>query len=123
MTDQPGRVRWGVLGPAAIAVHKVIPAMQRSQRCEVVAIASREAGRAAATAEQMGISVTTAPTTISWPIPMWRRCTSRCPITSMRSGRFAPRPAGKHVLCEKPLALSAAQAARWSRAAERPASC
>ena len=53
MTD---RVRWGVLGCAAIAVNKVIPAMQRSQHCEVVAIGSRDADRAAETAGQLGIA-------------------------------------------------------------------
>ena len=48
MTDQ--KIRWGVLGAANIAVEKVIPAMQRGARTEVVAIASLrpEAGRAAA---------------------------------------------------------------------------
>ena len=50
------KVRWGVLGCAAIAINKVIPAMQRSQRCDVVAIGSREGDRAAATAAQFGIA-------------------------------------------------------------------
>ena len=40
-------LRFGVLGCAAIAVHKVIPAIHRSEPCEVVAIASRDADRAA----------------------------------------------------------------------------
>jgi predicted dehydrogenase len=40
-------VRWGVLGCASIAVNKVIPAMQRSQLCAVVAIGSRDGDRAA----------------------------------------------------------------------------
>ena len=50
------RLRFGVLGCAAIAVHKVIPAIQRSARGEVVAIASRDAGRAAAAAADLGIA-------------------------------------------------------------------
>ena len=49
------RVRWGVLGCASIAVNNVIPAMQRSERCTVTAIASRDGARAAAIAAQLGI--------------------------------------------------------------------
>ena len=45
-------VRWGVLGCAAIATRKVVPAMQRSPRSDVVAIASRNGERAAAAATQ-----------------------------------------------------------------------
>ena len=50
------RVRFGVLGCASIAVNKVIPGMQRSERCEVVAIGSRDADRAAAAAASLGIA-------------------------------------------------------------------
>ncbi len=46
-------LRFGVLGCAAIAVHKVIPAIHRSEQCEVVAIASRDLDRAAATATDL----------------------------------------------------------------------
>ena len=45
-TDAP--VRWGILGAANIAVKKVVPAMQRGARCQIVAIASRDAGQGAA---------------------------------------------------------------------------
>ena len=108
MTD---RVRWGVLGPAAIAVHKVIPAMQRSQHCEVVAIASRDAERATAAAEQMGIArhhgsyddLLTDPDVEAVYIPL--------PNHLHAEWTLRAAAAGKHVLCEKPLALSAAQAA------------
>ena len=33
------QVRWGILSTAKIAVEKVIPAMQRGERCQIVAIA------------------------------------------------------------------------------------
>ena len=46
---------WGVLGAARIALKRVIPAMHRSESCDVRAIASRDAGRAAAAAEAMGV--------------------------------------------------------------------
>ena len=40
-------VRWGILGAANIAIHKVVPAMLASKRSKVVAIASRNAGESA----------------------------------------------------------------------------
>ena len=50
------KLQWGVLGCASIAVNKVIPAMQRSQHCEVVAIGSRDSDRAADTASKLVIA-------------------------------------------------------------------
>jgi predicted dehydrogenase len=102
-------VRWGVLGCAAIAVNKVVPAMQRSQRCDVVAIGSRDGDRAAETAAQLGIArshgsyegvlADDAVEAVYIPLPNhlhaeWTR-------------RAAA--AGKHVLCEKPLGLDVAE--------------
>ncbi|MGH7461501.1 MAG: Gfo/Idh/MocA family protein, partial [Longimicrobiales bacterium] len=51
----PSPVRWGVLSTADIAVKKVIPAMQRSELSQVVAIASRTPAKAHAAAESLGI--------------------------------------------------------------------
>ena len=48
-------IRWGILGSARIATAKVIPALQRSRFGRVAAIASRDAGRAAEAAKQLGI--------------------------------------------------------------------
>jgi predicted dehydrogenase len=49
------KVRWGVLGAARIALNKVIPAMQLSEWSEVVAIASRDAGKAQRAASELKI--------------------------------------------------------------------
>ncbi|MCC7186354.1 MAG: Gfo/Idh/MocA family oxidoreductase, partial [Acidobacteria bacterium] len=49
------KIRWGILGAAKIAVEKVIPAMQRGAFTDVVAIASRDAGKAQAAAARLGI--------------------------------------------------------------------
>ncbi|HEX4983046.1 MAG TPA: Gfo/Idh/MocA family oxidoreductase [Ilumatobacteraceae bacterium] len=111
MTELPERVRWGVLGCAAIATEKVIPAMQRSQRCEVVAIASRDRGRAAQTAENLGIpqhhgsydDLLADPGVEAVYIPL--------PNHLHAEWTLRAAAAGKHVLCEKPLALTAAEAA------------
>lgn len=49
------KVRWGILSTAAIARETLIPAIQRSQNAEVVAIAS-ESGKAHEVARQLGIA-------------------------------------------------------------------
>lgn len=49
------KVQWGVLGAATIAVEQVIPAMLKSKHCNVLAIASRNKGKAQKTAEKFGI--------------------------------------------------------------------
>jgi predicted dehydrogenase len=104
------KVRWGVLGVARIATEKVIPAMQRGRWSEVVAIASREKPRAEAAAARLGIprafgsyeELLADPgiDAIYNPLPNHLHV----PWTVRAAER------GKHVLCEKPIALSADEA-------------
>ena len=47
-------LRWGVLSTAKIGIEKVIPATVAAARCEVVAIASRDLGRAESAASSLG---------------------------------------------------------------------
>ncbi len=110
--SRPGaRLRWGVLGGAAIAVGKVIPATQRSTRGEVLAIASRDGDRATALAESLGIAraygsyeaLLADPDVDAVYIPL--------PNHLHRTWTLRAAEAGKHVLCEKPLAVTAADAA------------
>jgi predicted dehydrogenase len=104
------RVRWGVLGCASIAVNNVIPAMQRSERCTVTAIASRDGARAAATAAQLGIprhhgsyqDLVDDPEVEAVYIPL--------PNHLHGVWTLQAAAAGKHVLCEKPFAMTAAEA-------------
>jgi predicted dehydrogenase len=105
------RVRWGVLGCAAIAVHKVIPAMQHSQRCDVVAISSRDAERAATTAAELGIGRSHG----SYDELLADDDVEAVyiPLPNHLHAEWTKRAAaaGKHVLCEKPLGLSVAEVA------------
>ena len=56
MSDTSGRtVRWGILSTAKIGTEKVIPAMQQGELSEITAIASRDADRARAAADALGI--------------------------------------------------------------------
>ena len=112
MTDAVERVRWGVLGRAAIAVHKVIPAMQRSQRCEVVAIAlaRRRPGRRRRPSSWAS-PATTVRTTTLLADPDVEAVYIPLPNHLHAEWTLRAAAAGKHVLCEKPLALRAAEAA------------
>ena len=104
------KIRWGVLGAAKIAIEKVIPAMQRGQWSEVTAIASRDLEKARAAAAKLGIAKAYGSyeelladediDAIYNPLPNHLHV----PWTIKAAER------GKHVLCEKPIALSADEA-------------
>ncbi len=100
-------VRWGIVSTANIAVAKVIPGMRRASNAEVLAIASREPGRAEATAATLGIpraygsyeALLADPDVDAVYIPL--------PNDLHAEWTLAAARAGKHVLCEKPLAMTA----------------
>ena len=103
-------LRWGVLGVADIAVKQVIPAMRLTRSASVDAIASREGAKAEAAARSLGIprahgsyeALLADPAIDAVYIPLPNHL--HVPWT-LRAAE-----AGKHVLCEKPLALSAREA-------------
>lgn len=112
-------VVWGVLSTARIGVQKVIPGMLGSPLVEVRGIASRSKDRAGAAARQLGIAhaygsyeeliADPAIEAIYNPLPNHLHV----PLT------LAAARAGKHVLCEKPIALDAAEAAQLREVAAR----
>src|SRR5262245_13449710 len=101
MTAQ--KIRWGVLGVAKIAVEKVIPAMQRGQQTEVIAIASRSLEKAREAAARLGLpkfygsydELLADPDIDAIYNPLPNHLHVPWSIKSLR--------AGKHVLCEKPI--------------------
>ncbi|HEX5826891.1 MAG TPA: Gfo/Idh/MocA family oxidoreductase [Candidatus Limnocylindrales bacterium] len=110
MTAAMDVVRWGILSTAGIATGKVIAGMQRAGRCEVLAIASRDQARAEAAATSLGIAraygsydaLLADPDVDAVYIPLPNHLH---PEWTAKAAR-----AGKHVLCEKPLAMTAAEA-------------
>jgi predicted dehydrogenase len=100
------KLKWGVLSTAKIGREKVIPAMANSDLYEVYGIASRDLDRAEETAKSLGIpkaygsyedlindpeiDVVYNPLPNDMHVPYTLKCIE----------------AGKHVLCEKPLALN-----------------
>jgi len=112
-------VRWGVLGAADIAVTKVIPAMGRSALSKVTAIASRSAERARATADSLGIPTSYGSYEELLADPEIEAVYIPLPNHLHAEWAIAAIEAGKHVLCEKPMATTSADAVAMIEAAER----
>lgn len=104
------KVKWGVLGAAKIAVEKVIPGMQKGGWCDIVAIASRDAENAAHAAAKLGIAKSYGSYENLLADPEIEAV--YIPLPNHMHVEWATRAAeaGKHVLCEKPLGLTADQA-------------
>ncbi|HUI78333.1 MAG TPA: Gfo/Idh/MocA family oxidoreductase [Bryobacteraceae bacterium] len=100
------KVRWAVLGVARIATEKVIPAMQRSESCEVVAIASRSLGRATEAARRLGIPKAFGSYEEVLQDPEIEAVYNPLPNHLHVPWSIRAAEAGKHVLCEKPVAMS-----------------
>jgi predicted dehydrogenase len=103
-------VRWGVLGTARIALRSVIPAMQQSARSRVVAIGSRDAGKAQAAATSLGIAHAHGSYEALLADPDVEAIYNPLPNHLHVPWTIRAAEAGKHVLCEKPIALSVAEA-------------
>ena len=104
------KVRWGVLGVAAIAVKKVIPAMQQGDWCEVVAIASRDRQKAERAAKQLGIGKPYGSYEELLADPAVEAIYNPLPNHLHVPWSIRAAEAGKHVLCEKPIGLSVSEA-------------
>ncbi len=113
------KIRWGILSTARIGVDKVIPAMQRGHHTEVVAIASRSADKARQTARQLGIPRFYGSYAELLADPAVDAIYNPLPNDQHVRWSIAALDAGKHVLCEKPLALSAAEGRKLVEAGKR----
>jgi len=104
------KVRWGVLSTAKIGVEKVIPAMQRGEYSEIVAISSRSLARAQAAAKRLGIPRAYGSYEAMLADPDIDAVYNPTPNHLHVPLTLAALKAGKHVLCEKPIALDLAEA-------------
>jgi predicted dehydrogenase len=112
-------VRWGVLGAANIALNKVIPAMQRGRASRIVAIASRDLAKARAAADRLGIPRAYGSYEELLADPDVEAVYNPLPNHLHVPWSIRAADAGKHVLCEKPIALSAAEARALLAARDR----
>ena len=110
MAVMTSKVRWGVLGTARIATRKVIPAMQRGASSQVVAIASRDATRAGEAARALGIDRAHGSYEELLADPDVDAIYNPLPNHLHVPWTIRAAEAGKHVLCEKPIALDAVEA-------------
>ena len=113
------RVRWGVLGVAKIAVEKVIPAMQQGEWSEITAIASRDLDKARAAASRLGIPKAYGSYEELLADPDVDAIYNPLPNDLHVPWTAKAMASGKHVLCEKPIALSAAEAQTLIEARDR----
>ncbi|WP_127530591.1 Gfo/Idh/MocA family protein [Paenibacillus kobensis] len=113
------KLRWGIIGSANIAVKSVIPAIQKSERGEVVAIASRGIEKAKETAAKLNIpkaydsyeELVADPEIDAVYIPL--------PNHLHKEWTIKAAQAGKHVLCEKPASLNAEETAQMVEACKQ----
>jgi predicted dehydrogenase len=103
-------VVWGVLSTARIGVEKVLPAMQRSPFIDLRAIASRNLATAETAAQCLGIPQAYGSYEALIADPQIEAIYNPLPNHLHVPLTLAGARAGKHVLCEKPMALSADEA-------------
>lgn len=113
------KVRWGILSTADIGLKKVIPAMQQGQYCEIAAIASRNLETARAEAAKLGIPKAYGSYEELLADPEIEAVYNPMPNHLHVPWSIKALEAGKHVLCEKPVGLSAAEAQELVEAAKR----
>jgi predicted dehydrogenase len=113
------KVKWGVLGVAKIAVEKVIPAMQRGEASHVTAIASRNLGKARAAANKLGIERAFGSYEELLADGEIEAVYNPLPNELHVPWTLRALEAGKHALCEKPIALDAEEARSLIEARDR----
>jgi predicted dehydrogenase len=104
------KLRWGVLSTASIGRNKVIPALQKGQHTDVVAIASRDLSKAQQTATALGIPKVYGSYEDLIADPNIDVIYNPLPNNLHVPWTIKAAEAGKHVLCEKPVSLTVAEA-------------
>ncbi len=101
------RVQWGVLGTAEIALEYVIPAMQRGEWSDVAAIGSRDLKKARTIAQRLGIPKAYGSYEALLADEEIEAVYIPLPNHLHVPWSIKAAEAGKHVLCEKPIGLTA----------------
>jgi predicted dehydrogenase len=104
------KLRWGVLSTAAIGLKKVIPAMQLGRYTTVTAIASRDLATAKTAASELAIATAYGSYEELIADPNVDAIYNPLPNQLHVPWTIKAAEAGKHVLCEKPLSMTVAEA-------------
>ena len=110
---------WGIISTARIGLDHVIPGMQKSDSLTVSGIASRDAGKAEQTAKALGIEKSYGSYEALLADPDIDIIYNPLPNHLHVPWTIKALEAGKHVLCEKPIALTADEAAELIAARDR----
>jgi predicted dehydrogenase len=110
ITIMPNKLRWGVLSTAAIGFKKVIPAMQQGHYTSVAAIASRNLAKAQQAATALGIPTAYGSYEELLADPNIDAVYNPLPNQLHVPWTIKAAETGKHVLCEKPLSMTVAEA-------------
>jgi predicted dehydrogenase len=113
------KVRWGVLSTANIGTEKVIPAMQQGKSCDIVAISSRQLNKAQAAARRLGTPKAYGSYEELLADPEIDAVYNPLPNHLHVPWSIKALEAGKHVLCEKPIGLTAAEGRQLLDAAHK----
>jgi len=103
------RVRWGVLSTSSFAERRFLPGLGKSSLVEVVAVASRDAGRAREFADRNGIATSYGSYEELLADPTIEVVYNPLPNDLHVHWTREAAAAGKHVLCEKPMGMNAAE--------------
>ena len=112
------RIKWGVLGTANIAWGCTIPGMLLAENCELYAIAGRSPGKAEQFRAEFGFEKAYGSYEALLADPAVEAVYIPLPNTLHCEWVLKAAKAGKHILCEKPLAPSAEKAAEMQNAAK-----
>jgi predicted dehydrogenase len=115
----PTKVRWGVLSTAHFALTKASPAMQKGEWSEVAAIASRDKAKAEKAAKELGIPKAYGSYEELLADPEIEAIYNPLPNHLHVPWSIKAAEAGKHVLCEKPLSMTVAEARQLIAARDR----
>lgn len=110
------KIKWGIISTANIGLAKVIPGMLKSKHLEVVAISSRDLKTAKAAAKKLGIPKAYGSYEDMLADPEIEAVYNPLPNHLHVPLTLAAAKAGKHVLCEKPMAMDAKEAAKLKKA-------
>lgn len=110
MVGMSNKLRWGVLSTADIALRKVLPAMRQCQYATIQAIASRDLAKAQKAAADLGIPKAYGSYEELLADPNIDVIYNPLPNQLHIPWTARAAEAGKHVLCEKPLSITVAEA-------------
>lgn len=113
------KIKWGVLGTANIARGCTIPGMRLADNCELYAVAGRSAEKAEQFRREFGFEKAYGSYDALLGDPRVEAVYIPLPNSLHAEWAIKAAEAGKHVLCEKPLAGSEAEARRMFEAAEK----